>query len=132
MASALLIERGMPKRLWIFTLFHAVQVCSYLPIMVDGSITTSLKLVHHCQPNYQAILYPIFSHGYFRRVQDDSRDRLQFEPQSQPGVAIGRSELVNGLMFWNPTTIIISVSADYRLNPLDHLPSPFNIKFDTP
>jgi hypothetical protein len=35
-------------------------------------------------------------------------------------------------MFWNPTTNSISVSADYQLDPLGHLPSPFNIKFDGP
>jgi hypothetical protein len=59
-------------------------------------------------------------------------NRLQFEPQSQPGIAIGRSELVNGLVFWNPTTNSVLVSANYILNPLGHLPSPFNIKFDGP
>jgi hypothetical protein len=38
-------------------------------------------------------------------------------------------------MFWNPITNRISVSSDYRLDhldPIDHLPSPFNIKFDGP
>jgi hypothetical protein len=102
MDRALLVDHGMPKRLWFFALGHAVQVCNYLPIMVDGYMTTSFKLVHQCQPNYQAVMCPIFSHGYFRSVRDGSRDRLQFEPQSQPVIAIGRSELTNGIMFWNP------------------------------
>jgi hypothetical protein len=47
-------------------------------------------------------------------------------------IAIGRIELVNGLMFWNPTTNSISISADYRLDPIGHLPSPCNIEFDGP
>jgi hypothetical protein len=93
-------------------------------------MTTSFELVHHCQPNYQSTLYPIFSHGYFRRVIDRSQYRLQFKPQSLSGMAIGHSKLTNGLMFRNPTTTRISVSADYRLNHLGHLPPPFNIKFD--
>jgi hypothetical protein len=130
MARAILVDRGMP--IWFFALRDAVQVCNYLPIMVDGNMTTSFELVHQCQPNYQAILYSIFSHGYLQRVRDGSRECLQFEPQSQPGITIGHIELSNGLMFWNPTTNIISVSAEYRLDPLGHLPSPFNIKFDGP
>jgi hypothetical protein len=81
MARALLVDQGMPKILWFFALHNAVQVCNYLPIMVDGSMTKFLELVHQCQPNYQAILYPIFSHGYFCRVRDGSRDRPKFEPQ---------------------------------------------------
>jgi hypothetical protein len=100
--------------------------------MVDGSMTASFELVHQCQTNYQCILFPIFSHGYFRCVGDGSRDRVQFEPQSQPGIAIGLSELANSLMFWDPMTNSISVSADYRLNPLGHLPSPFNTIFYGP
>jgi hypothetical protein len=103
MAHAILINHGMPKWLLLFALQHAVQVCNCLPVMVDGSITTSLELLHQCQPNYKAIIYPIFSHGIFRQVRDGSCDRLQFEPQSQLAITIGRSELANGLMFRNPT-----------------------------
>jgi hypothetical protein len=35
-------------------------------------------------------------------------------------------------MFLNPVTNRISVPADYRLDPLGHLPSPLNIKFYGP
>jgi hypothetical protein len=132
MARALLIDRGMPKSLWFFALHHTVQVCNYLPVMIEGNITTAFEKVHKSQPNFQAILYPIFSHGYFRHTRDRNLERLQFDPQTQPGIAIGRSELANGLICWNPVTNRILVLADYGLNPLDHLPSPFNIKFDGP
>jgi hypothetical protein len=77
MSRAILVNCGMPKRIWFFALRRAVQVRNYLPIMVYGLMTTSFELVHRFQPNYQAILYPIFSHGYFRGVRDGSRDRLQ-------------------------------------------------------
>jgi hypothetical protein len=77
MARAILVDCGIPKRLWFFAIHHTVR--------------------------YQAILYPIFIHGYFRRVRDGSCDRLQFkpqfEPQSQPGITISHSELANSLMF---------------------------------
>jgi hypothetical protein len=132
MARALLVDRGMPKSLWLFALRHAVQLCNYLPVTSESNITTAFEQVHKSQPNFQAILYPIFSHGYFRRTRDTNHERLQFKPQTQPGVAIGRSERTNGLMFWNPDTSHISVSADYLLDPLGNLPSQFNIKFDGP
>jgi hypothetical protein len=131
-ARSLLVDRGMPKSLWFFALRHAVQVCNYLPVVIEGNITTAFEQVHKSQPNFQAILYPIFSHGYFHRTGDINRECLQFEPQTQPGIAIGHSELANGIMFWNPVTNRISVSADYQLDPLGHLPSPFNIKFNGP
>jgi hypothetical protein len=119
-------------RLWLCALRHAVQVCNYLPVVIEGNITTAFEQVYKSQPNFQAILYPILSHGYFRRTRDSNCERLHFEPQTQPGTAIGHSELANGLMFWNPVTNWISVLADYRLDPLGGLPSPFNIKFDGP
>jgi hypothetical protein len=78
MARALLVDRGMPKSLWLFTLHHAVQVCNYLPIMIEKNITTAFEQVHKSQPNLQVILYPIFSHRYFRRTRDNNRERLQF------------------------------------------------------
>jgi hypothetical protein len=128
----LLVDRGMPKSLWFFALRHAVQVCNYLPVMIEGNITTAFEQVHESQPNFQAILYHIFSHGYFRHTRDINHERLQFEPQTQPGIAIGCSEIANCLMFWNPVTNRISVWDDYLLDPLGHLPSLFNIKFDGP
>jgi hypothetical protein len=132
MTHAILVDRDMPKSLWLFALRHTIQVYNYFSIMVDGIITTALEQVHQSQPKFQAIMYPIFNHGYFRHTRDSNRECLHFEPQTQPGIIIGCSEKANGLMFWNPVKNWISVSADYRLDPLGHLPSPFSIKFDGP
>jgi hypothetical protein len=117
MSRAILVDRGIPKSLWLFALHHAVQLCNYVPIMVDGSMVTSFEPVHNRQPNYQAILYSIFCHRYFRRVIYGKHDRLQLEPPPQPGIIIGCSELANGIMSWKPTTTSILVSANYRLDP---------------
>jgi hypothetical protein len=56
MAHALLVDRGMPNSLWFFALLHAVQVCNYLPVMIERNITTAFEKVHKSQPNFQAIL----------------------------------------------------------------------------
>jgi hypothetical protein len=108
-ACALLVDRGMPKSLWFFALHHTVKVCHYLPVMIEGNITTAFEQVHKSQQNFQAIIYPLVIHGYFRRTRDSNLEHLQFEFQTQPGIAIRRSELANGLMFWNPVTNWISV-----------------------
>jgi hypothetical protein len=122
----------MAKSLWFFARCHTDKVCNYLPIMIESNITTVFEQVHKSQPNFQAILYPISIHGYLCCTRDSYRERLQFEPQIYPGISIRRSYLANGLVFLNPITNRISVSAYYRLNPLGYLPSPFNIKFDGP
>jgi hypothetical protein len=67
--------------------------------MIEGNITTAFEQVHKSQPHFQAIMYPILNHGYFRRTRDSHGERIQFEPQTQPGIEIGRSELANDLMF---------------------------------
>lgn len=101
MAHAIPVDRGMPKRLlWFFALRHAAL--------------TSFELVHQSQFNYHAILYPIFSHGNSKRVRDGSRDRLWFEPQSQPGITIGCSELANDIMFWNPGVYQLMVLVEFE------------------
>jgi hypothetical protein len=56
MARALLVDRGMHMSRLLFALRHTVQVCTYLPAMIEGNITTAFEQVHKSQPNFQAIL----------------------------------------------------------------------------
>jgi hypothetical protein len=54
--------------------------------------------------------------GYYRRVQDSSGAQGQFDLQSSVGIAIGRSNHTNGMIFWDLVTQRMNVSADYHLD----------------
>jgi hypothetical protein len=50
MARALLVDRVMFKSQWFFALRQAVQVCNYLPVMIEGNITTAFSQTF--RPNF--------------------------------------------------------------------------------
>ena len=43
--------------------------------------------------------------------------RTNFQSQTFPGIAFGRSDQTNGMIFWSPETCRFSVSANYKLDP---------------
>jgi hypothetical protein len=67
------------------------------------------------KPNYRT-LFCWGCMGYYRRVCDSSGSRGQFDLQSSVGIAIAHSNHTNGMIFWDPVTQRMNVSADYRLD----------------
>ena len=67
------------------------------------------------KPDYRT-LFPFGAIGSFRRVRDGNRDRTQFESQGMLGIALGRSEYTNGMVFYNPVLDSFCTSADYLLD----------------
>jgi transposase InsO family protein len=86
-----------------------------------ASLSTPLELFHGIRPDYR-ILYKFGSVGYFRRtIESTGAKKSKFSDQSHAGIALGRSDYTNGMMFWDPTTSRFSVSLDYSLDPTSSL-----------
>ena len=67
------------------------------------------------KPDYR-VLFPFGSVGAFRRVRDGVRDRHKLDSQCMLGIALGRSEYTNGMVFYNPELDSFCTSADYILD----------------
>ena len=64
------------------------------------------------KPDYR-IVFSFGSIGSFRRPRDGNHKRTNFESQCMLGIALGRSEYTNGMIFYNPVLDSMSVSADF-------------------
>jgi hypothetical protein len=74
------------------------------------------ELFYGLQPDYQT-LYNWGCIGFYRRTRDSSGGRGQFDMHSSVGIAIGRSNHTNGMIFWDPITQRMNILADYTLDP---------------
>jgi hypothetical protein len=81
-----------------------------------AALTTPFELFYGIKPNYRT-LFKWGCMGYYRRVRNSSGGRGQFDMHSSVGIAIGRSNHTNGMIFWDPVTQLMNVSADYKLDP---------------
>ena len=72
------------------------------------------------KPDYR-ILFPLGCIGSFCRAQDGSHKRTNFESQRLIGIALGRSEFTNGMIFYNSTLDGFCTSADYLIDKNRHV-----------
>ena len=80
-----------------------------------GEWTTPLTLFYGQRPDYR-VLFEFGAIGYFNRPTDGPRQRRTFESHSFVGIALGRSDFCNGVVFYNPDQHSFSVSSDYTLD----------------
>jgi hypothetical protein len=94
-------------------------------------LTTPFKLFFGVKPDYR-MLFPFVAVGYYRKpLEASSKKRSKFKSRTAAGIAIGRSDFTNGMVFWDPDTSKFSTSADYKLDASRTLTSPFpNLKYD--
>ena len=89
------------------------------------SLATPYELFYGEKPDYR-ILFPFGCLGYFRKpILSSGRAISNFHSQSVPGIALGRSDFSNAMLFWNPLTSRFSTSADYKLDTEGALPNVF-------
>jgi hypothetical protein len=142
MARSLLVEAQLPKILWFWAVREAVQRMNFIPVEVPTSevdaegnviklVTTAHELFYEVKPDLR-VLFPFGAIGYYHRPSDGGRGkRKKFESKAFTGIALGRSDNANGIMFWNPTLQRFCVSADYKLDGDRSLANAFpDIRYD--
>ena len=125
MARAFLSAAKLPKKFWFWAIREASIRMNMLPVLQqqDGTpenkdpsiMTTPYFEFFGVKPDYR-ILFPFGSIGSFRRPRDGNHKRTNFESQCMLGIALGRSEYTNGMIFHNPVLDSMSVSADFLLD----------------
>jgi hypothetical protein len=120
MARSFLAEAKLPTRLWFWAMREACQRMNLIPVRLRGKSgklkwTTPLETFYGIKPDYR-VLFPFGSTGYFRREEDGARNRKTHEAHSFVGIAVGRSDFANAMIFYNPDTQDFCVSGDYKLD----------------
>ena len=137
MARSFLTEARLPKKFWFWAIREASLRHNILPVTQDPSKpddvkfwTTPFAEFYGTKPDYR-ILFNFGSIGAFRRVTDGSIKRSKMDAQSMLGIALGRSEFTNGMVFYNPEMDSFCVSADYILDSERHIGDIFpSLRYD--
>jgi hypothetical protein len=108
----------------------SVPSASDLPERRYASLTTPFELFYGIKPDYR-VPFKWGTVGYYRRCSDSGIGQGNFDTQSNVGLALGRSNQTNAMIFWDPATSRMNVSADYRLDPIASITSSHpNIVYD--
>ena len=124
MARSFLTEARLPKKFWYWAVREANIRHNILPITENRKKpndpaywTTPYEELYGTKPDYR-ILFNFGAIGSFHRYRDGNRHRSKMDAPSMLGIALGRSEFTNGMIFYNPTMDSFCVSADYILRAL--------------
>ncbi len=131
MARSYLMDKQMPWCYWFQAIQHAARMMNCIPGKVNDALTTPFELIHHSPPDSR-LWFPLFSIGYFHHTRDGSVSRSGFQAQTMEGIAVGRSNTSNAMVFYNPTTKQYYEPDTYKLDP-SRLPStafPKEISYD--
>ena len=78
-----------------------------------------------------ASFFPFGAISAFRHVRDGNNHRHKFDSQCLLGIALGRSEFTNGMIFYNQTLDSFCTSADYLIDKNRHIGNVFpSIRYD--
>lgn len=111
MANAHLQAANLPKRFWRWARKAAVDCMNMTPAVCTGCAEADnrpmhqhpLGLCHGVKPDMRA-LFKFGCVGFFRRKRNGDHSRTKFETEMFPGIAVGRSDTANRLLFWSPAT----------------------------
>ena len=97
---------------------------SMLPCQVKGGVTTPFKLFYQQKPDLR-VLFPFGCLGHYHRPVDGSTTRTAFASKTSVGIALGRSDHSNSMLFYNPILGRFSVSADFKLDTTNSIRTAF-------
>ena len=74
-----------------------------VPGRLGLKLTTPFELVHNSTPDSNK-WFEIFSIGYFNHDTDNAKSRSKLQAYTLDGIAVGRDDMSNSIIFHNPKT----------------------------
>eukprot|EP00957_Ditylum_brightwellii_P083563 6351901-Ditylum_brightwellii.AAC.1 len=129
MARAFITEMQMPKCFWYWAVCHAAQINNYMPHLQNGVLISSFELVHGQKPDL-CNLFWLFSTGYFVHTCNNKLDRTTMEAQSLQGVAVGKNNESDSMMFYCPFNQQVYTTQYCTLDKNRHTATAFNSQYN--
>ena len=107
MARSFLAEAKLSEKFWFWAICKGNFCLNILPItQKEGSLDSAFMTTPHFEffdmkPDYR-ILFPFGCIGTFCQAKDGNHNHTNFESQCMLGIALGRSEYTNDMVFYNP------------------------------
>jgi hypothetical protein len=131
MARAYITEKQVGREFWYFAIRHAAQMMNQVPGRLGRKLTSPFELVHGVKPNANT-WFELFSVGYFPHYMDSNETKSKMQAQTMDGIAVGRDELSNTILFYNPINKQYYRPPIYKLDegrlPISTFPK--SIRFD--
>ncbi|KAL7525881.1 hypothetical protein ACHAXR_001202, partial [Thalassiosira sp. AJA248-18] len=131
MARAYITEKQVGREFWYYAVRHAALMLNQVPGRLNRKLTTPFELVHNQKPQSET-WFELFSVGYFGHDKDADGQRSKTQDQSLDGIAVGRDDRSNTIVFYNPLTRSYYRPQNFRLDehrlPVTNFPK--SIKFD--
>jgi hypothetical protein len=131
MARAYITDKQVGREFWYYAIKHAAHMCNQVPGRLGRKLTSPFELVHGIKPD-ASTWFELFSVGFFSHDSLDGATRSKAQAQTLDGIAIGRDEQTNTILFYNPINKQYYRPAVYKLDegrlPITCFPK--SIRFD--
>jgi len=110
MSRSWLASGLLPANFWWVALKRATDISNYLPIRINGTLTSPHELMYNSKPDYRN-LFPMFSVAYTAYSSQHS-----YNAQTVKTILVGKSEKSNALLFYHPATKQLITSTRYKID----------------
>ena len=123
---AFITETQVGREFWYFAVRHAAMMLNQVPGQLGLTITTPFELVHNSKPDLKK-WFEILSIGYFNHDTDNANSRSKMQAHTLDGIAVGRDDNTNYIIFYNPITSSYYRPPAFRLDesilPITNFPN---------
>ena len=105
MARAFITKKQVGREFWYFAVRHAAMMLNQVPGRLGFKLTTPFELVHNSKPDSNT-WFELFSISYFNHDTDNDESRSKLQAHTLDGIAVGRDDRSNSIIFYNPITSI--------------------------
>eukprot|EP00804_Cyclotella_cryptica_P016077 CCRYP_004202-RA/>CCRYP_004202-RA protein AED:0.18 eAED:-0.12 QI:0/0/0/1/0.5/0.33/3/0/1917 len=103
MARAYLTEKQMTREFWFYAVKHATRMMNYIPGRMGRRLASPFELVHGVKPD-STTWFELFSVGFFKMESSSDGKHSKTQSMSLAGIAVGRDDSSNTILFYNPLT----------------------------
>jgi hypothetical protein len=131
MARAYITEKQVGREFWYFSIKHAAHMLNQVPGRLGRKLTTPFELVYNQKPDART-WFELFSIRYFPVEKKAGEKASATQCHTMDGIAVGRDEKSNTIIFYNPLTKSYYSPPTFKLDP-SHLPVmlyPKHIRYD--
>ena len=119
------------RNFWYYAISPAACILNQIPGRLGRKFTTPFRLVHNSKPDSKS-WFELFSVGYFNHPIDNGSSCSKMEDHLLDGIAVGRDDKTNTIVFYNTLTSSYYCPPAFHLGE-GHLPTtifPNNIRYN--
>lgn len=120
MARSYITEKQVGREYWFYAIKRTAEMLNQVPGRMGSKLTSPFELVYGVKPDSR-MWFELFSIGYFPVESKAGEAASASQSQTLDGIAVGRDERSNTILFYNPVTRKYYSPPVFTLEP-SHLP----------